>query len=82
MHNHNKAQQSKNRVHIPWDILYLCEKCCLVFKFNWHFVDLIDSKEIVFVQMMSWHQSGVKTVYEPMMSWSDDEYMHGTPSVN
>ena len=23
MYNHNKAQQSKNRVHIPWDILYL-----------------------------------------------------------
>ena len=22
MYNHNKAQQSKNRVHIPWDILY------------------------------------------------------------
>ena len=22
--NHNKAQQSKNRVHISWDILYMC----------------------------------------------------------
>ena len=22
MYNHNKAQQSKNRVHIAWDILY------------------------------------------------------------
>ena len=22
MYNHNKAQQSKNRVHICWDILY------------------------------------------------------------
>ena len=22
MKNHNKAQQSKNRVHISWDILY------------------------------------------------------------
>ena len=22
MDNHNKAQQSKNRVHISWDILY------------------------------------------------------------
>ena len=22
MYNHNKAQQSKNRVHIYWDILY------------------------------------------------------------
>ena len=28
MYNHNKAQQSKNRVHISWDILYvsLCLK--------------------------------------------------------
>ena len=25
MYNHNKAQQSKNRVHISWDILYLHE---------------------------------------------------------
>ena len=24
MYNHNKAQQSKNRVHISWDILYEC----------------------------------------------------------
>ena len=24
MYNHNKAQQSKNRVHISWDILYNC----------------------------------------------------------
>ena len=23
MYNHNKAQQSKNRVHISWDILYV-----------------------------------------------------------
>ena len=23
MYNHNKAQQSKNRVHISWDILYM-----------------------------------------------------------
>ena len=23
MYNHNQAQQSKNRVHISWDILYL-----------------------------------------------------------
>ena len=22
MYNHNKAQQSKNRVHISWDILF------------------------------------------------------------
>ena len=23
MYNHNKAQQSKNRLHISWDILYM-----------------------------------------------------------
>ena len=23
MYNHNKAQQSKNRVHISWDMLYI-----------------------------------------------------------
>ena len=23
MYNHNKAQQSKNRVHISWDIMYM-----------------------------------------------------------
>ena len=23
MYNHNKAQQSKNRVHISWDIVYV-----------------------------------------------------------
>ena len=26
MYNHNKAQQSKNRVHISWDILYMREQ--------------------------------------------------------
>ena len=26
MYNHNKAQQSKNRVHISWDILYHTQK--------------------------------------------------------
>ena len=25
MYNHNKAQQSKNRVHISWDILYVLD---------------------------------------------------------
>ena len=25
MYNHNKAQQSKNRVHISWDILYMAD---------------------------------------------------------
>ena len=29
MYNHNKAQQSKNRVHISWDILYYQENDAL-----------------------------------------------------
>ena len=29
MYNHNKAQQSKNRVHISWDILYVSQKMAL-----------------------------------------------------
>ena len=28
MYNHNKAQQSKNRVHISWDILYVVTYPC------------------------------------------------------
>ena len=32
MYNHNKAQQSKNRVHISWDILYL--KCKVGSRYN------------------------------------------------
>ena len=28
MYNHNKAQQSKNRVHISWDILYALHESC------------------------------------------------------
>ena len=31
MYNHNKAQQSKNRVHISWDILYSTTKACHYF---------------------------------------------------
>ena len=27
MYNHSKAQQSKNRVHISWDILYAIRHC-------------------------------------------------------
>ena len=32
MYNHNKAQQSKNRVHISWDILY--KVYCLNYTLN------------------------------------------------
>ena len=34
MYNHNKAQQSKNRVHISWDILYVYTK---IYIYIWYF---------------------------------------------
>ena len=41
MYNHNKAQQSKNRVHISWDILYASVNYDIIFSDNgfstvWH----------------------------------------------
>ena len=36
MYNHNKAQQSKNRVHISRDILYFREKIIAVPEVNQH----------------------------------------------
>ena len=48
MYNHNKAQQSKNRVHISWDILYVSQTsdnwgalfACFHHHFNlvWHII--------------------------------------------
>ena len=37
MYNHNKAQQSKNRVHISWDILYtqIMHVLCALLNFLW-----------------------------------------------
>ena len=40
MYNHNKAQQSKNRVHISWDILYQSPM------FSWVARNLIKLQEI------------------------------------
>ena len=36
MHNHNKAQQSKNRVHISWDILYSDIRDIVMWLFMYH----------------------------------------------
>ena len=36
MYNHNKAQQSKNRVHISWGILYVGNIVIRLFVFNSH----------------------------------------------
>ena len=59
MYNHNKAQQSKNRVHISWDILYLkneklslelslhdllnMEKICYTFIVHTKYMEMIDA---------------------------------------
>ena len=53
MYNHNKAQHSKNRVHISWDILYMlrnmrtfsfqeamCDKSWQIFYYNVSEADL------------------------------------------
>ena len=37
VYNHNKAQQSKNRVHISWDILYLYQKTYMLFHDPFHY---------------------------------------------
>ena len=42
MYNHNKAQQSKNRVHISWDILYLQHT---------HTADYILEEYIIFLKL-------------------------------
>ena len=34
MYNHNKAQQSKNRVHISWDILYSTDTGEIIYAFG------------------------------------------------
>ena len=36
MYNHNKAQQSKNRVHISWDILYVGRSSCVSYVLHIH----------------------------------------------
>ena len=55
MYNHNKAQQSKNRVHISWDILYIrdstvittkqCQETPIVFSME-HYVLTIHINQI------------------------------------
>ena len=40
MYNHNKAQQSKNRVHISWDILYVWAQ-------EWNGQDCLATREMV-----------------------------------
>ena len=48
MNNHNKAQQSKNRVHISWDILYANSKHNIeVPHFGYEFRSLCSSLSII-----------------------------------
>ena len=48
MYNHNKAQQSKNRVHISWDILYdtcvhsVTTKCNVLVHAIWDHIEHYD----------------------------------------
>ena len=52
MYNHNKAQQSKNRVHISWDILYAeshCEDTTVVTSSYNHIGYSYNSKEACFL---------------------------------
>ena len=47
MYNHNKAQQSKNRVHISWDILYAADlwyglnPACYFLPFNSSYIPVV-----------------------------------------
>ena len=44
MYNHNKAQQSKNRVHISWDILYVFLALTRRYvMFNWNNICVSDT---------------------------------------
>ena len=53
MYNHNKAQQSKNRVHISWDLLETQRRCCksiacmyghILFSFSFYGIFVLISK--------------------------------------
>ena len=48
MYNHNKAQQSKTRVHISWDMLYLLIKTTMVVAATWgiNFLYEIENKHL------------------------------------
>ena len=55
MYNHNKAQQSKNRVHISWDILYMI--------FNTQYIDdplpsaTLPPNENSFEDIVKWNEN-------------------------
>ena len=51
MYNHNKAQQSKNRVHISWDILYLRIKSYSMFLFCLFMCPDQDNRDLTFVYL-------------------------------
>ena len=51
MYDHNKAQQSKNRVHISWDILYIL--CYLLLVKNVTLLKLSKVKKILGTTIIS-----------------------------
>ena len=62
MYNHNKAQQSKNRVHISWDILY--EVQLIEAETNGrHFAD--DSFKCIFLNENVWIQIEISLTFVP-----------------
>ena len=50
MYNHNKAQQSKNRVHISWDILYTTSSCymddCMIFYMAVYWLTVVSIRKL------------------------------------
>ena len=48
MYNHNKAQQSKNRVHISWDILYVFDDV-IILNQRQDFLHVLQSYQIGFM---------------------------------
>ena len=54
MYNHNKAQQSKNRVHISWDMLYVSLQ-------NWIWYTFLLDKNYDLSDMI-WHISTMQYI--------------------
>ena len=61
MYNHNKAQQSKNRVHISWDILYVpglvkitVFKFLAIFLMHYHLVFVMASVQTTSHYLNQW----------------------------
>ena len=58
MYNHNKAQQSKNRVHISWDILYSNDFFILIALWHKYQFVLITAVVILIFPISAWQNFG------------------------